>query len=264
MSEIKPAYLLVTRDDDDIILHNLNYYYSIGLRAFFILLHMANKETIDKIEIFRKSKDDITTWIVDDNDNTYKKDIHFNQLSDVAKGLGFNWHIATDTDELLVLRKHESINDFIEKYNSFDSLEFKWFNYCDKYSEKGSNIFREWKYKNVIPLEWNKAIVKWNKGFSWAAGQHHVCGVKSKHIVDPRIAFYAHFPYRSFERWKKRRIDFAFTKHKRFKNSPDWEEWNKYCFYDEITENPNFLFNRWEDIKSEMKDIDCVCDPVYI
>jgi hypothetical protein len=252
--EIKPAYLLCIKDDDDIVYNNMLYYYNIGIRDYYIMLHCANEETVAQINLFSQKHPiaQVKTFI--DNDYIYKKDIHFQNLSQNAYGDGCNWHIATDTDEILILRKDNTIHDFLQKYKNHESLLFDWYNYkktrCNPDDE---NIFLSWINRDILPSKWTKAISQWTHKQIWAAGQHFLINSNGYKITND-IAYYAHFPYRNFERWAKRRIDFAKTKYERFKNEKNREEWLKLARYYEIKENDNFLLSLWNSVMCNIEN----------
>jgi hypothetical protein len=258
---INPAYLLVIKDDDDIVFQNMEHYYNLGIRAFFVMFHCPNDSTINAVNRFINNHSSIEIYRKIDKDYTYKKDIHFNELSEWAFKLGYNWHIATDTDELLILRKHNTIQEFINDYEKYDSIEFKWFNYADFEAEPGC-VFDTWKYHDIRYNSWNKAIAKWNSNLSWAAGQHFVIfSEHNKIVVPPHVAFYAHFPFRDKERFKRRLTDFAKTKFTRFGAHDSWPEWDKFCFHTEINSDPGFLDKRWNEMKSSYREL--IFDPIH-
>lgn len=259
---IRPAYLTAVKDDSDIIYKNLEYYHNIGINDFFIMLHCSDPETVDQIMKFEADKK-INLFLLQDNDYVFKQDLHFKQLSAAAWEKGFNWHIATDSDELLILRKHKTIQEFLKEYPGNDSLTFRWYNYSMHKTADSGNIFIDRKYREIPHLDWSKSIAQWSADTKmyWVVGQHVLVNSLSNVMVDPSIAYYAHFPYRSFEQWKTRFADWAITKKKRF-SEPCWHE-----EYEQL-QTPDFIENKWDNLKWKYEENwnnpeIFVFDPIY-
>ena len=242
---INPAYLTAIKDDDDIIYDNLNYYYNIGIRDFFIMLHCSDEKTVNEIKRFESDKKTSIHFLID-NDYTFKQELHFKQLSELAWSHGFNWHIASDSDELLVLRKHRTIQEFLSNYPDNDTITFEWSFYSNVSTGKTGNMFLDRKYRRIEKALWTKSIAQWTEKTKlyWVVGQHYLVNSETPAIITSDIAFYAHFPYRSFERWSKRFTDWAVTKQKRFKNDQNSAGW--LYEYNQLQE-PNFLKKQWDD-----------------
>jgi len=243
------ACLLPIRCDDDIVYDHLLYYYNLGVRNFFITVHCGNGEDEKEIERFKKDSGSHIKVIIDNNP-AYRQRVQYLHMSEQAKK--FRWHIMSDTDELLVLKKYETLDQLLDKYKNHDGLLFDWFDYMKAFDKK---CFR-WMHRQISPKAWTKAIMKYRKGLEWSYGHHHIEGKGSFSKVDG--AFFAHFPWRSFERWKQRRLDFADAKYKSFGNS---EAWMQQCNYHEIKKNPMFLEKRWE-VRHHNYRCDMKFDPI--
>jgi len=241
---IKPCYITAIKDDDDIIYDNLRYYYGIGLRDFFIMLHCSDEKTVAEIKRFEK---DYRTniFFLEDNDYVFKQDIHLRQLSELAFKEGFNWHITTDADELLILRKHKTIQEFLSEYQDKDSLTFTWSNYSNIKSSETGNMFVDRQHRRIVPSPWTKSIAKWTEGtpLIWSVGFHFLLNTTANDVISPETAFYAHFNYRSFERWAKRFEDWAVTKHYRFEKDPNDGWQNEY----RQLKTPGFIEWQWKE-----------------
>ncbi len=70
---INPAYLTAIKDDDDIIYDNLNYYYNIGIRDFFIMLHCSDEKTVNEIKRFESDKKTSIHFLIDNGANINAK-----------------------------------------------------------------------------------------------------------------------------------------------------------------------------------------------
>lgn len=250
---IKICRILKLRDDEDIIKENLIYYYNIGVKDTFIMLHFPSEELIKKIEEVQILFPDNNIRLLYHNKegkgfNPVNED-YLRVLTNKAQSEGFCWIIGSDADEFLILKKHEKIQDFIKEYNHYEiiSLLFKWVNfYCLK-EEKNSPFYEIMQYRNINFLPWTKSIGKFNKKMYFVQGLHHIgnmmygqCNKKlKKEYIDSEIAYYAHFPYRSKEQFIKKNKNQALK----------FNDWRM----KKINKDPDFFSKYWDELFKQKK-----------
>jgi len=248
--KIKIALILKLRDDTDIIENNIIYYYNIGIRNFYIMLHLPSELLLSILDSVKTKLSDATFNLLrHDKEGLGLNPIngdYLKVLTDAAQDDGFKWIVGTDADEFLILRKHNNIYDFIKQYDQykFVSLLFRWTNYYSQKDELSLPFYLEMQCRNNY-MEWTKSIGKFNKNMYYVQGLHHIADMKygqiSLHmkqiLIDPDIAYYAHFQYRS----KKQFID------KNIKQANKFNDWRM----DRIKADPLFFENSWNRIINE-------------
>ena len=243
---MKVCRTLKLRDDTDIVRNNIIYYYNIGIKDQFIMLHLPTPELLDIIKKVEKELPALNLRLLYWNkegkglnpiDGDYLK-----VLTDMAQSEGFNWIVGSDSDEFLILRKHNTIQELIKEYdnNEIISLLFKWVNYY--LLEKSDSPFYLSMTKRSNYMPWTKSIGKFNDKMYFVQGLHHIAdkihgqiSTDLKQIrIDASIAYYAHFPYRS----EKQFVD------KNIKQSEKFGDWRK-----EKVENDPYYFNKkWDNM----------------
>ena len=210
--KIKICRILKLRDDTDIIRNNLIYYYNIGIKDQFIMLHLPTDELMGIINNVQKELPDLNLrllyWNKEGKGLSHINADYLKVLTDAAQSEGFKWIVGSDSDEFLILKQHKTIQDLIKEYDDSEiiSLIFEWVNYYL------TNIISEQKHfydtmtrRRPETMSWTKSIGKFNKSMYFVQGLHHVAdmlyGQRSKNLhqikISEDIAFYAHFPYRS-------------------------------------------------------------------
>jgi hypothetical protein len=186
---IKPAYIsVICPADNDVIKNNIIYYYNLGLRDFYLMLHKPDKmlyEIVQSFLYFLPEANFKTTVNLSD-EHWHDKDCKV--LSDMALSDGFKWIIGSDADELLVLKQHENIYDFIAEYDLLNS------------------------------------VGKFNSKMSYVPGLHYIAGSKNVKVIDPSIAYYCHFSDRNENQYVEKMKMQAVNWNKRYGKYSHWAE----------------------------------------
>jgi hypothetical protein len=236
---INPAYITVIRDDEDISRNNIIYYYNLGIRNFFILLHKANRELIKEID-FAMSLKGSNFRIFSHNKDEHYHDKDCKILTDAAMDEGFSWIVGTDTDDLLVLRKHKTIQELLAEYDTeeYYSLLFEWYEYRpthEVYAPK--NAFTEFKYRDKEKKEQHKSIGKFNKRMMYVPGLHFISNSPKEIHIPFEVANYTHFPDRNRKQFiRKYKIQ-----------DENWmRRYGAFPLHDQMQSDPDFLNKFWE------------------
>lgn len=255
---MKIAYCTVVRDDEDVITNNIIYYYNLGIKDFYLLLHKATlalREAVNKaIALLPGSY----FYITERDDDLHYHDVDMMKLVQYAKNEGCTWIVGTDADELLILKKHKTIKDFLSEYDHHQhiSLLFKWFEYPPTIVSGAvhapANVFNSFQYRRLDPQEQHKAIGKFDDQMKYVPGIHFISNAPVEIKIDPTIAFYGHFPDRNQKQFvKKIKIQYK-----------NWmERYKSFPLKEQIDADPEFLNNFWHTKIVSNMDI-LVYDPI--
>lgn len=223
---MRPAYISVVRDDTDILPWNIRYYYNLGIRDFYLMLHVPSPELIETIEMLERSIcANFNTIMKHEEEHRHDEDIK--KLTDWARAGGCDWMIATDADEIIILNKHKTIFDLLTEYgkHQYLSLLFRWFEYvCDKEIHTSENPFTALQYREKEYREQTKAIGKFDNNSWFVPGLHFVMNCKNPIYVDPSVACCVHFPTRNKDQWIKKTLMHNINFTKRYGSYPLGEQ----------------------------------------
>jgi hypothetical protein len=212
------AYLTRIKDEPDLIYWNMLYHYNIGIRNFYVMFNRSSQPTRTLVERFVARHKDIRYFPLEDPATAYMQREMFEQMANMALNNGHKWQIPVDADELLYL-KGITLKELIDRYDAqydhgFIQLDFV--NYhptSENNDESIKNYFLRWKWRERGTMCGSiyKVIWKWNKSYLCGHGHHLISaknGVRKKEIavMDQNTAFIAHFPARSFEQIRKKKI----------------------------------------------------------
>lgn len=279
---MKVAHILKLRNDVDIVKHTFHYYHNIGITDFFVMLHLPSIELLKILkDIIKELSDSNFRLLYHDREgaglNPVNED-YLRVLTDTAQAQGFKWIIGSDADEFLILRKHDSIQEFIKQFNHYNkvSLIFKWANYYpvnealnNYYSiKKTEHPFFDCLDHRAAYMPWTKSIGKFCKGMYYIQGLHHIAdkiyGQVSADLpglnISPNLAYYAHFPYRSKSQFNEKNIGqahkFGGWRLQKLKQDPDF--FNK--FWEMMLRDQSWPNNLDQDTKDFNKRF--VYDPI--
>lgn len=240
---MKIAYISVVRDDTDVFKYNIRYYKNIGVKDFYIMLHLPSKKLLSDTEDLKRELPECNFFFVVNNNEVHRYDENLKVLTDRAHKDGCTWMLPSDADELLILKKHLNIYDFISESNldnnQYVSLLFSWRDYIlhDPVPEN-ENPFTFIKYiKNDYAIQ-SKCMAKIRHNAMFVPGAHYVFDCKNQIIIDKDVAEYVHFPYRN----KKQYIDKIMMHKKNFMT-----RYGYYACSHEIDTFPNYLEDKFDN-----------------
>lgn len=238
---MKIARILKLRDDTDIVRDNIEYYHALGVDLTFIMLHKPTDELMSilndinvPIELFY--------W---DKEGKYADPVNEEYLTILLNRAtqNYQWIIGADADEFLILKKHKTLPEFLGRYNRYTSVSLilKWANY---YAIPGCKVWHDMKHRSAF-LRWTKSFGKFNKEMYYVQGMHYIADKEYGQVenvreveVDPDVAFYGHFPFRTREQFICKLI----TQGKKFNTA----------YYQKYGADPGFYYNHWEQwLKSQ-------------
>lgn len=259
---MRPAYITCIRNEESLIFHNLIYYYNIGIRDYYIMFNNSNNKTRGEVERFRLNKQDVKIKTFEDNRIAYKQPERFTMMSNEAYNDKCDWIIPVDADEIIVLIKHKTIQDYLSEFNKheYGYINCRWYDFHPG-PEVGAinNYFAQWKYRETHPRKASKIIVKWNTIMHYGDGHHLLTKGRNK-ICESVIAYYAHFPNRSLEQIKDKifTIGKAFIEHFGIES----ERPQVKAYRQILREGNQFYINKWDEILNNRKNTEKIFDPI--
>lgn len=244
---MKIAYISVIRNDHDVLPYNIQYYYNLGIRDFYFMLHKDDGSLEQLIITHPALGNDCHKYIFYNNtdDHYHEKDAQI--LIDAARIDGCDWIIGVDADEILILKQHKTIQEFLFPYNDHVSvvLKLKWKDYRpDREILNNENPFIVSRYACIDFMDtnghpgWIKTCGKFDERMKYIPGFHDINNCSIAYSVSSDIAFYMHVPDRSFNQFVE-------------KLTIQRKNWiNRYgSFYldPEILNNKEYLWKMWEE-----------------
>jgi hypothetical protein len=208
---LRIAYVAVVRNEQERIYHQLNYYYLIGIREFFLCDHGSTDSTAALIERFRLENPDANVVRFFDPTPGHYQGMRMTVLADLAYSYGCDWILALDADEILLSR--DGLPD-LEAFIARRELRNKQYghvllplvNYLPTTKDpiKESNPFLRLKFRENIDCQaeiwWPpKVFVKWRRGMSIGEGNHEIIGLTERIDLSENPLYLAHFPYSTMD-----------------------------------------------------------------
>jgi len=110
------ALCIMSKNQHDYLLENINYHRKVGFQHFYIYDNNSNPE----INI---RGNDVTIIKWDDSDNGSQVRAY---QDCIKRTQDWEWVGFIDTDEYIVLKKHNDIKDFLKGYDTFGGIGIQW------------------------------------------------------------------------------------------------------------------------------------------
>lgn len=214
---------VVNPQDNDIFPDMLLYYYNIGIRNYYIMLHKPDVILRNHVFLFETMYDvSVKTFFNETDLHYHEKDCKI--LTDVALRDGMEWIIGSDADELLVLRNGISLETFLKMYNfPYGSLHFKWFEYRPL-ENMYKDAFKFMTNREKEPRQQTKSIGIFNDKMAYVPGLHYIENSPEVINVSPDIAYYAHFSDRNEKQYVDKMTLQAKNWNQRYGKYSHWAE----------------------------------------
>ena len=208
---LRIAYVTVVRNEQERIYHQLNYYYLIGIRDFFLCDHGSTDGTAALIERFRLENPDANVVCIFDPTPGHYQGVRMTVLADLAYSYGCDWILALDADEILL--SHDGLPD-LKAFIAHEELRNKQYghvllplvNYLPTTKDpvKESNPFLRLKFREnndcQAEIWWPpKVFTKWRRGMFIGEGNHEIIGLTERIDVVENPLYLAHFPYSTMD-----------------------------------------------------------------
>jgi hypothetical protein len=234
---------VVHPQDNDVFADMLRYYYNLGIKNYYIMLHKPDVILRNHIFLFETMYDvKVETFFNEKDEHNHDEDVKI--LTNAALTDGMEWLIGSDADELLVLKQHKNIEEFLSQFDGFPSvvLHFKWIDYRsdkDIYENAFINMpYRCKEFMDVTDKGWIKSCGKFVHTMAYITGFHDIKGCENIFKINPEQAFYAHFPERNFKQYEQKTL----------LQRKNWLRRYGFFYLDKDLEaNPNYLKQIWSD-----------------
>jgi hypothetical protein len=208
---LRIAYVTVVRNEQERIHHQLNYYYLIGIRDFFLCDHGSTDGTAALIERFRLENPDANVVCIFDPTPGHYQGVRMTVLADLAYSYGCDWILALDADEILLSR--DGLPD-LKAFIAHEELRNKQYghvllplvNYLPTTKDpvKESNPFLRLKFREnddcQAEIWWPpKVFAKWRRGMFIGEGNHEIIGLTERIDLLENPLYLAHFPYSTMD-----------------------------------------------------------------
>ena len=265
---MKVAFISVIRYDEDTVENLLVYYYNIGLRDFYLTLHVASQELVDIVSNVQAKLKDAKFTILRNEEEILRHEIQIYELSTIARKDGFNWIVASDGDELFILEHHNTIQEFLEQYEHYSTdtcLSVKNSEYMpthEIYSPENCFVDFHFRHKQYYKNS-TKTIGKfYTDKMRFSDGLHEMLDADNYIDVNEDVVWSAHFPNRNKTQVaRKQRVLYNM-----WLSRSDVSHYNPAigAYNAKLQSDPNFFENIWYSkiIEHPIDSLKFVCDPL--
>ncbi len=226
---IRPAVVMMFRDEADIIIKSLDHWRSLGVRDFY-LCDNGSLDNSMGIARFFMDRYDLSGLSFIDIATDWPGRRVVNRLKELAISGGCNFIFPADADEFLELPENMQLSEWIETIGA-----------CEGWGELP--------YLNILPdgkRNWQEPHRKVfgfiTKDMTISMGNHLIEG--SAPTLKAHGAYYRHYSIRSYPQFKKKMENYmtAFSQ-TQFKDHPhavDFNAWQE--------QGEQFFVNRWQEL----------------
>jgi hypothetical protein len=234
---MKPAVLMMFRDEADILGKCLEHWYGLGVRDFYLIDNRSGDTSSVIAQCFAdEHRDDTRVYLDLECATDWPGRRVINNLKNRALADGCDWIFPADADEFLRLPNHRSLQDWLFEYEGYAP---SWF---------------ELPYLNVLPDDrqyWQepqrKCFGKLTNKMMISMGNHLIEGVApSAELSKSRsfVAHYKHYSLRSYPQFRRKMenymIAFHQTQFQSHHHAVDFHHWQ--------AEGEVFLIRKWKEL----------------
>jgi hypothetical protein len=227
---MKPAVVMMFRDEADILGRCLDYWYKLGVRNFYL----CDNGSVDISRAFAfdffRVRTSVHGCLIDEPATDWPGRRVINELKTRALADGCDWLFPADADEFLQLPEgHDTIQEWLQAYGPGPG-------------------WGELPYLNILPdgrEEWNdpqrKAFGVFQKDWMVSMGNHLIEGVAPTLATG---AYYKHYSLRSYPQFRRKMENYmtAFhqTQFQDHHHAVDFHHWQ--------AEGEAFIQRRWTEL----------------
>lgn len=231
---MKPAVIMMFRDESDILEKCLKHWYNLGIRSFYLCDNASKDGSFYIAETAMKSFPDLEYWYLchDSATNWPGREVT-NRLIQKAHEFDCDWIFPADADEFLQLPEgFNTVQDWLSSY------------------AVPENVFQygELPYLNILPdgrTGWQqphrKVFGKFHFGWKVSMGNHVIENSDGPELHS-LTAHYRHYSLRTYEQFRQKMVNYmtAFnqTKFTDHPHSQDFHRWKQ--------QGEQFFVERWE------------------
>lgn len=261
---MRPAYLTSIKNEEKLIGYNLQYYYNIGIRDFYITFNCTEDNSEKIVDDFCKKYNDITVWKFTDNDPTYNLIERLNYMADLAYTHGCDWMIPVDADEILKLNTYNLLESLLpHEKQEYGYIVCRWCDYVSLPSDDQTdeNYFSRWTHREARSRPQSKIIAKWHPGMRWGTGHHLVISMRKKIAIAHKM-FVAHFPNREYEQLKNKMITIGKAFILKYGENSETLQVKQYKEY--LEKGEQYFIDLWKKLETgrEKRKNQFICDPI--
>jgi hypothetical protein len=231
---MKPAVLMMFRDEADILGRCLEHWYDLGVRDFYLC---DNSSADDSLKIAREFIYENSIYqpheigiVIQDPATDWPGRRVINDLKNRAIADGCNWIFPADADEFLQLPEgHGTIQEWLQAYGPGPG-------------------WGELPYLNILPdgrEEWNdpqrKAFGIFQKEWMISMGNHLIEGVAPTLATG---AYYKHYSLRSYPQFRRKMENYMTA----FHQTPFQDHHHAVDFHHWQAEGEVFIRRRWTEL----------------
>jgi glycosyltransferase involved in cell wall biosynthesis len=190
MNNIRPALLMMFRDEADILEQTLTHWRDLGIQRFYLCDNSSKDNSADIAANFADTvrMEYRTNWPASDVINTLKAD---------AQRDGYNWIFPVDADEQIALPEGcDDLYDYIRCLDVKTDFAIIELDYLNIYPNG----------KQYIQGTHRKVFGKFRSGWEIAMGNHLILNQPPTH--DPKGAYYKHYGIRGYDQFRTKMINY--------------------------------------------------------
>lgn len=238
---MKPAILMMFRDEADILGKCLEHWYSLGVRNFYLCDNGSKDQSVDVVWKFKTvlkfSDPDSFIYLGFEYATDWPGRRVINSLKEMAINDGCDWLFPADADEFLELPPWHTLESWIDKYPTIPA-------------------WGELPYLNILPNGreyWQephkKACGYITKDMTISMGNHLIEGVVP--ILGMGGAYYKHYSIRSYEQFKRKMENYMVA----FSQSPHQDHPHAQAYNVWAVEGEQYIQNRYNELMNEHDDV---------
>lgn len=196
------------RDEEDVADHVINHLIDEGVDGIIVADNLSTDNTRDKILscVDYAEKNGCRLILEIDDEPGYYQSEKMTKLANQAHAEGASWIIPFDADEIWFSRR-DRIAPFLRSLDESTRLvECSITNHFPSSLDEVGNPFEVIKWRQSEPQELPKVAFRWEEGCVIHQGNHNAT-LPSNSPFRPRHLELRHFPYRSFEHFKRKAIN---------------------------------------------------------
>ena len=233
---MKPAVLMMFRDEADILRKCLDHWYALGVRNFYLCDNGSVDDSREIVaDFFTFNQLNGTAYIDRATDWPGRRVI--NTLKEKALNDGCDWLFPADADEFLCLPDGHTIESWIAQYPTITAWgELPYLNILPN----GREYWQEPQRKACGYIDYCMTI---------SMGNHLIEGVAP--ILGMGGAYYKHYPVRSYEQFKRKLINYMIA----FHQSPHQDHPHAQAYKVWVVEGERYIQDRYDALLNKDEDV---------